>query len=117
MKLSKTRIETIGLLFLVFAAAAAIIWIRTATVKDTYLFVQNEKELRKLAQEIQAVRVRWLRMTAPGKLEALAQSLELYPPKIDQVLRYRVPEKTDLEIPAASHWKRKDATAVASSVK
>lgn len=100
MRLSGTKYETGVLLFVVFALSSGIIWVRTATVKDTYRFVQSEKELRKLQQDIQAVRVRWLKMTSPGKLESLAQTLELTPPRIDQVLRYRIRGNAELEMPA-----------------
>lgn len=73
---------------LIFGFAATVIWVRTATVKDTYLYVQREKEYRKLLQEIQGVRVRWLKLTAPKRLEGLAQTLGLTPPTRNQVLRY-----------------------------
>lgn len=77
---------------LILALAAGVIWIRTATVRDTYAFVQKERELRKLQQEIQAARVRWLKLTSPKRLEAMAKALNLQPPKIEQVLKYE-PEK------------------------
>jgi hypothetical protein len=86
--LSAKRRDLYALFALVFALAAGVIWIRTATVKDTYLYVQREKEYRRLEQEIQGVRVRWLKLTAPKRLEALAQSLGLMPPNRNQVLKY-----------------------------
>jgi len=73
--------------------AVAMIWMRTATIKETYVFVQHERELRTLQQEIQAARVRWLTMTSPKKLEATATRLGLVPPKTEQILRYE-PENT-----------------------
>ena len=86
------RRELFTLLFLVFSLAAAVIWIRTSTVKDTYLYVQQERELRKLQQEIQAARVRWLRLTSPKRLEGMAHVLGLRPPALRQMLKYE-PEK------------------------
>ena len=68
--------------------ASGVIWIRTATVKNTYLFVKQEREYRRLQQEIQAQRVRWLKQTAPRRLETMAGRLGLNPPKPTQILRY-----------------------------
>lgn len=80
--------ELYCLLALVFAFSAAVIWVRTETVKDTYLYVQQEKELKRLQQELQAARVQWLRLTAPKRLDAIAQGIGLQPPKINQILKY-----------------------------
>jgi len=80
--------ELYGLLAGVFVFSASVIWVRTETVKDTYLYVQQEKELRRVQQELQAARVQWLRFTAPKRLDALALSLGLFPPKIHQILKY-----------------------------
>lgn len=88
------RREIIFLSALTVLLAAAVIWIRTSTVKDTYRFVQQEREYRRLQQEIQAARVRWLKQTAPKRLETMAKQLGLVPPKIQQVLKYE-PEKND----------------------
>ncbi len=74
-------------------AAVGMIWVRTATIKDTYVYVQQERELRTLQQEIQAARVQWLKMTSPKRLEAVAKHLGLVPPKVEQILRYE-PENT-----------------------
>lgn len=87
-----SRRETAILLSIVLFLAAGVIWVRTATVRETYAFVQKERELRKLQQEIQAARVRWLKVTAPKRLESMARSLGLAPAKIHQVLKYE-PEK------------------------
>jgi hypothetical protein len=73
---------------LVFVLSAAVIWVRTETVKVTYAYVQSEKDLKKIQQELQAARVQWLKFTTPKRLDAMAQSLGLYPPKIRQILKY-----------------------------
>jgi hypothetical protein len=86
--LQEKRRELYVLLACVFTFSAAVIWVRTATVKDTYLYVQQEKELRRLQQELQAARVQWLKMTAPKRLDALAHNLGLHPPQIHQILKY-----------------------------
>lgn len=86
--LQEKRRELYVLLACIFSLSAGVIWVRTETVKDTYLYVQQEKELRKLQQELQAARVQWLKMTSPKRLDALAQNLGLYPPKIHQILKY-----------------------------
>ena len=78
------------LFLIVFLATALVIWIRTATVKATYEYVQNEKEYRLLNQEIQALRVKWLKVSAPKRLEGMAHVLKLGPPKIDQVMKYEI---------------------------
>jgi len=94
--LSSNKREIFSLLALVFALATGVIWIRTSTVKDTYLYVQREKEFRKLQEEIQANRVRWLRLTTPKRLEVIAKNLGLGAPELSQVLRY-VPDKGEGE--------------------
>lgn len=81
------------LLFLLAAVACLVIWVRTATVKKTYEYVQHEKELRQLEQEIQALRLDWLKWTAPERLEDLAEKRELQRPVSDQVYRYTAPKK------------------------
>ena len=88
------RRELSLLLAVTFLLAAGVIWVRTATVKDTYLYVQNEREFRKLQQEIQAARVKWLKLTSPKRLETMARALGLGSPKIEHVLKYE-PEKTN----------------------
>ena len=80
--------ETALLCFALFALCATVVWVRTATVKDTYRYVQQEKELYRLEQETQAIRMQWLQLTAPKRLEALARTLELAPPRRQQILRY-----------------------------
>jgi hypothetical protein len=87
MKYSSRR-EAFLLACVVVTLAAAVIWIRTATVRETYLYVRQEKELRKLDEAIQSVKVKWVRATAPGKLETLASSLGLSAARMDQVVSY-----------------------------
>lgn len=89
------RREIVLLSSITIFLAAAVIWIRTSTVKDTYRFVQQEREYRRLQQEIQAARVRWLKLTAPKRLETMAKQLGLGPPRLQQVLKYE-PEKNDV---------------------
>jgi len=71
-----------------FILVVGMVWVRTANVKATYRFVQLEKELTQLEQEIQAGRVKWLQLTTPQKLEVLASRLELKPPHPDQSFKY-----------------------------
>jgi len=92
------RRELLLLLFFVFSLAAGVIWIRTLTVKDTYKYVEQERELRKLQQEIQAARVRWLKLTSPKRLEGMARALGLVAPGMHQMLRYE-PEQQQLPSP------------------
>lgn len=75
-------------------AACAVTWMRIATVKHTYTYVQNQKEVNRLQQELQAERVRWLQLTSPKKLETLARHLSLAPPKVDQILKFNNTPKT-----------------------
>ncbi len=82
------RLELILWLVLVCALAIGVIWVRTATVKATYLYGQQEKEVRKQQSRTQRARVNWLRLTAPARLDALARNLRLFPAKSDQVLKY-----------------------------
>lgn len=71
----------------IFILAAALVWVRALTVKSTYEFVGKERQFRTLEQETQGLRVRWLKMTAPKRLESLASQLGLEPPKLGQSLR------------------------------
>lgn len=74
-------------LFLLFVAAS-VVWVRTSTVKATYQYVQHEGELRGVEQEIRKLRVKWLKMTSPRKLEAMAPALGLVAPTKNQSRRY-----------------------------
>ncbi len=93
------RREFLLLFAMVFLCAATVIWVRTNTVKATYLYVQNQKELVKLQQEMQKVRVQWLKQTSPKRLDALAAHLGLNPPKVDQVMQYEKNALTSLANP------------------
>ncbi len=75
------------LLVSVFVLAITLVWIRALTVKSTYQFVGQERQYRQLEQETQALRVRWLKLTSPKKLESLASQMGLEPPKLGQNLR------------------------------
>jgi hypothetical protein len=83
----KNRRETLVLFSLLFVISAIVIWVRTETVKATYLYVRQEKQLRELTQDIQSVRVKWLKQTAPSRLEAMAPSFGLYAPNMEQVMK------------------------------
>lgn len=89
IEIGTLRKETVFWLSCLFVLSAAIIWVRTQTVKATYLYVQQDKTLRKLQQDVQAERVRWLKQTAPGRLEAIAVDLGLAAPALDQVVRMK----------------------------
>jgi len=89
IEIGTLRKETVLWLLCLFALAAGIIWVRTQTVKATYLYVQKDKAVRKIQQDLQADRVRWLKQTAPGKLEAIALDLGLSAPTLDQVVRMK----------------------------
>ncbi len=78
---------------ILFLISSGVIWVRTATVRESYRFIQQERDLRKVQQDIQTNRVQWLKATAPKKLESWASELKLFPPKPPQVLRYE-PEKS-----------------------
>jgi Mg2+ and Co2+ transporter CorA len=45
---------------------------------------------KRVQQEAQQARVKWLRLTAPRRLETMAESFGLQPPTIDQILKYEV---------------------------
>lgn len=79
--------EIILLSACVFLLAAALVWIRALTVKASYQFVSQEKRYRTIEQETQSLRVKWLKMTSPKKLENLAEQIGLQPPKLSQNLK------------------------------
>ncbi|MBI1862119.1 MAG: hypothetical protein HYR96_14490 [Deltaproteobacteria bacterium] len=91
---SPARTQVIGLSILCVVAACAVTWMRIGTVKNTYTYVQNQKELNRLQQELQAERVKWLKLTSPKKLELLARHLGLAAPKMTQVVRLHPAPKT-----------------------
>lgn len=69
--------------------AGVVVWIRTATVKSTYEFVRQERDLKRMQEEMQNLRIRWLKLTSPSKLETLAQNQGMSPPKYDQVVKIK----------------------------
>lgn len=75
--------------------AGGVIWLRTATVRDTYRYVKQVKNFQNLQQEIQTLRIEWLNLTAPKRLEQLAKELDLHPPSRTQVLRYVTEPETE----------------------
>lgn len=80
----------IALLILACAVASLlVIWTRIATVNTTYSYIQNQKDLHRLQQELQGERVQWLKLTSPRKLETLARHIGLSPPKVAQIVRLR----------------------------
>lgn len=87
IQLNSPKRELTVLLTSLFILAAALVWVRALTVKTSYEFVGKEKQYRQLEHEIQTLRVRWLKLTSPKKLESLAGQLGLEPPKIGQSLK------------------------------
>ncbi|MBY0369564.1 hypothetical protein K2X33_02685 [bacterium] len=88
MLIPQTRSETLAWLCLLFALSGAVVWVRTATVKSTYHYVQQEKEIASVTQQLQDFRIRWLRLTAPKRLESLAPKFELAPTRPNQRVQY-----------------------------
>lgn len=82
------KLETLTWFGVLFALCAAVVWVRTATVKATYHYVQQEKELGLIGQQVQDLRIRWLKLTSPKRLEALARELDLHPPDPQQRAQY-----------------------------
>ncbi len=75
-------------LFILGLFSIGLIWLRTETVKQTYLYVQQEKDYRLLRQDIQAIRMQWLKVTSPRRLESLAKTLHLNPVPLNRILKY-----------------------------
>ncbi len=84
---TNSKKEFTTLLVSVFILAAILVWIRALTVKSSYQFVGQERQYRQLEQEMQALRVRWLKITSPKKLESIAAQLGLEPAKLGQNLK------------------------------
>lgn len=82
------RKETSGLLALLIVVSAAVIWIRILTVKETYAYVRAEKELRRTEQELQDVRLKLIKVTAPSRLQNKAGELGLGVPENNQVIKW-----------------------------
>lgn len=85
------RKELLLLLACVFCLASLLVWIRALTVKSSYEFVRQEKTFRQIEQDNQVLRVRWLKLTSPRKLESLATQLGLQPAKVGQKVKLRTP--------------------------
>lgn len=88
MKQSNFRRKLVFPFCLVVLLSAGVIWTRTSTVRETYQFVQNEKQLKVTKQDIQTLRVKWTRLTAPYRLMQYARDLRLGPPQISQTVKY-----------------------------
>ncbi len=91
---TNSKKEFTTLLVSVFILAAILVWIRALTVKSSYQFVGQERQYRQLEQEMQALRVRWLKITSPKQLESIAAQLVLEPAKIGQNLKLQ-PSKSE----------------------
>lgn len=78
----------ISIAFLI-TLAAAVVWVRTLTVKETYAFVKNERELRAAEEALQFQRLRLVRATAPAKLQVRAENIGLAVPLPEQVVKWR----------------------------
>lgn len=94
---SPARTQTLALLLACIIASCAVTWLRIGTVKNTYAYVQNQKELNRLQQELQGERVKWLRLTSPKKLEIMARHLGLAPPKVNQLVRLHTNPKNKVQ--------------------
>ena len=77
---------------IIISLSVGLIWVRTATVRETYRFVQSEKNMVQTKQEIQALRIKWTKLTAPQKLIQAAKEFNLLPPKIGQTLKHTSPK-------------------------
>jgi hypothetical protein len=88
MLAARLRREAPLFVTLFLLVGAALVWIRTATVRETYRFVGLRNERKRVEEELAAQKVRWLRMTAPRRLEAMAGTMGLKAPTHGQVLRY-----------------------------
>lgn len=84
----QSKSETLTWFAALFALCAAVVWVRTSTVKATYHYVQQEKELGDIGRQIQDHRIRWLKLTSPKRLEALAVKLDLVPADPSQRMQY-----------------------------
>ncbi len=85
---SYNKKETLSWLGLFFVLCGGVVWIRTATVKATYRYVQQEKELTSIGHQMQDFRIKWLKLTSPKRLEALALKFDLFPPESGQRVQY-----------------------------
>ncbi len=84
--------------FTLFCLMAGVIWVRTVVVKETYHFVRQEKLHHLFQEEIQGLRLQWVRLTDNRKLQLMAERLGLVPPNPGQRFRYRT-QKTKKDSP------------------
>ncbi len=80
--------EFLFLLIALVGLASGLIWIRTATVKDTYQYVKKVREAKVLEDEIQALKIRWGQSVSPTSLQKIAEKLEMGPPQRKQIVTY-----------------------------
>ena len=85
---NKQNLETCLWLGALVVMTTAMVWFRTATVKHTYSFSEKDKHYRELQDRYLAARVKWLRLTSPGKLDILAARIGLKAPGLHQNLAY-----------------------------
>lgn len=90
---SKPKYEVFFLLWIIFLVSAAVIWVRTTTVKSTYDYVETQREVKNLEQEIQLQRVKWLKLTSTKRLETLAASIGLASPNLNQIAKLQTQKK------------------------
>jgi hypothetical protein len=88
MNPTRYKLETLCWFVLLFLVSGLVVWVRTSTVKATYEYVQHEKELARLGNEIQGFRIRLLKLTSPKRLESLAKRFELNPPDGNQRIQH-----------------------------
>jgi len=84
---TKRVLSWIPILFLV---ASVLVWVRTESVKVTYEYVQKERKYKRLEEEVQNLKARYLRATSPKRLEGMAHVLGLVPPRLNQIVKYEV---------------------------
>lgn len=90
---AKLKYEVFFLFFWVFLIAGIVIWVRTTTVKNTYQYVETQKEVKMLEQEIQLQRVKWLKLTSTKRLETLAATMGLGAPRLEQIAKLQIHKK------------------------
>ena len=76
------------LLILTFLTAIGVVWIRTVTVRDTYRYVQQEKAYKTYELNISELKLKWLKITSPLHLQAIARETGLRAPQMNQVIQF-----------------------------
>ncbi len=92
MNPTNTKFETLAWFGALLALCGAVVWVRTSTVKATYRYVQQERELSITGQQIQDYRIKWLKLTSPKRLETLSQKFELGPASASQRVQHTTKE-------------------------